>query len=362
MCARQTDGKPFYLPRNDKGHYMLDIAQFLTKGQSCPNGHPEINVLMDHEEHDQNWIEQMSRMTSTPSFFLQPLMFEREECEMEFCPALKSSEHQLFFELWNRRKHHNGRLGLMGSVLSETFATTSSTRSFVSHGVQEDSDSGHRLCEKGGEGSKRPEIQGNTMAVSGTSCSKEPAREQVGALDTLRSLRFTVGVHPNGWSPGWRHQESESSNGAKSSGRDASFTTCRDDAVGGALQGGLGQGDGGRKDEDHVEGQEYQLQWEKATKMVSKAQSKMKESSGQRSSGAEGYGATTSPTRSTASWEQVQASPERKIENPMDYLTDVEKEQIRRTVEARMLAQGVATSLSDNEVELEPDYRSSSMQ
>lgn len=29
--------------------YMLDIAQFLTKGQSCPNGHPEINVLMDHE-------------------------------------------------------------------------------------------------------------------------------------------------------------------------------------------------------------------------------------------------------------------------------------------------------------------------
>jgi len=107
---------------------------------------------------------------------------------------------------------------------------------------------------------------------------------------------------------------------------------------------------------------EYQLQWEKATKMVSKAQSKMKESSGQRSSGAEGYGATTSPTRSTASWEQVQASPERKIENPMDYLTDVEKEQIRRTVEARMLAQGVATSLSDNEVELEPDYRSSSMQ
>lgn len=254
VCARQTDGKPFYLPRNDKGHYMLDIAQFLTKGQSCPNGHPEINVLMDHEEHDQNWIEQMSRMTSTPSFFLQPLMFEREECEMEFCPALKSSEHQLFFELWNRRKHHNGRLGLMGSVLSETFATTSSTRSLVSHGAQEDSDSGHRLCEKGGAGSKRPEIQGNTVAMSGTSCPQEPAREQVGALDPLRSLRSTIGVPSNCGSSGRRHQESEPGYGAASSGRNASFIACRDDAVGGALQGGLGQGDGGRKDEDHVEG------------------------------------------------------------------------------------------------------------
>ena len=103
--------------------------------------------------------------------------------------------------------------------------------------------------------------------------------------------------------------------------------------------------------------EEYQQQWKKATATVVKAQQALKTQRGSTSSATGGYPAkASSPTRSTASWEQVTnpPSPERQLQdNIFELLTTEEKERLMQVVSQRMTA---AVDPNTSDVELEPDY------
>jgi hypothetical protein len=47
VCANHDDGEPFQLPRNSKKHLMVDIVDFLTMGQQCVQGPPNIHVILN---------------------------------------------------------------------------------------------------------------------------------------------------------------------------------------------------------------------------------------------------------------------------------------------------------------------------
>ena len=82
VCSKHRNAQPFLLPRNEKGHYMLNIADFVTNGQSCFEGSPEIHVLLD---------EHMSEEQFRPSFTLSPLIFEDEDEGYEVQVTLDAS-------------------------------------------------------------------------------------------------------------------------------------------------------------------------------------------------------------------------------------------------------------------------------
>ena len=47
MDSFKTDFQAYQLPSNKKGHYLLDIVEYLTRGKECPEGHATINITTD---------------------------------------------------------------------------------------------------------------------------------------------------------------------------------------------------------------------------------------------------------------------------------------------------------------------------
>ena len=101
--------QPFHLPKNEKGHYMLNVAVFVTNGKICSEGSPEIHVLLDES------MSVESLRSGEDSLQLRPLFFEDEDDQedSENLMSEMSSQHLVFHELWSRRRDLNGsRFGL----------------------------------------------------------------------------------------------------------------------------------------------------------------------------------------------------------------------------------------------------------
>ena len=187
VCSKHRNAQPFLLPRNEKGHYMLNIADFVTNGQSCVEGSPEIHVLLD---------EHMSEEQFRPSFTLPPLIFEDEDEGYEVQVTLDAS-HTEFHELWSRRQHmddHSSRL--MGSLLSSRDPTTSSTRSLFQHGAQEGDQRGLPGSVPGS--GSRPE--GSSEFGEGAALLRKPSSgecqgQQVGIVDSLQPVQSSLKLH-----------------------------------------------------------------------------------------------------------------------------------------------------------------------
>eukprot|EP00434_Breviolum_minutum_P027979 symbB.v1.2.024754.t1/scaffold2367.1/size81165/7 len=47
MDSFKTDFQAYQLPSNKKGHYLLDIVEYLTRGRECLEGHATINITTD---------------------------------------------------------------------------------------------------------------------------------------------------------------------------------------------------------------------------------------------------------------------------------------------------------------------------
>ena len=116
ICAAQEQPRPFHLPRNNKGHYMVDLVDFLTEGDLCHEGHPQIHVLV--EDGTASTID-LSNSQWVSSRGIHSVIFTHQfEAQVMQVPGSRNHE-QLFASVIDRRMRlMNHQTGLMGSLLS----------------------------------------------------------------------------------------------------------------------------------------------------------------------------------------------------------------------------------------------------
>ena len=190
VCSKHRNAQPFHLHRNEKGHYMLNIADFVTNGKSCDEGSPEIHVLLD---------EDVSEAQFRHSLSLSTLMFEDEEEGHEVQVTLETS-HSEFHELWSRRQLMDDHSSsFMGSLVSFCDPTTSSPRSSFRHGAQEeDQHYASGLIQSDGGRSERSSKLGSGVAMLREPQPGETSRKSMGSLGSLQPVRSSNHLHSEG--------------------------------------------------------------------------------------------------------------------------------------------------------------------
>jgi hypothetical protein len=127
VCANHDDGEPFQLPRNSKKHLMVDIVDFLTMGQQCVQGPPNIHVILNESSGSEQFAAELMLSSCNPFDFpeLCPLLIESGELD-NFCDLQTSSSStpsQWFCRLWERRLMLNCKMG--GSISTALRSSTS---------------------------------------------------------------------------------------------------------------------------------------------------------------------------------------------------------------------------------------------
>ena len=215
ICAAQEQPRPFHLPRNNKGHYMVDLVDFLTEGDLCHEGHPQIHVLV--EDGTASTID-LSNSQWVSSRGIHSVIFTHQfEAQVMQVPGSRNHE-QLFASVIDRRMRlMNRQTGLMGSLLSKTTPATSS--SLTTHGDQEGEGSeGAGLRERSSDGPQGSSQLRDSMALYGPSHGAEAQVKSVGSMEDVCKMRPTPVLHSDqGISRTPCHQP-ESRSGEESSG------------------------------------------------------------------------------------------------------------------------------------------------
>ena len=50
VCAQHENAKPFYMHVNVKGHFMVDLVEYLCEGKTLHDGHPSLHVTVPEGE------------------------------------------------------------------------------------------------------------------------------------------------------------------------------------------------------------------------------------------------------------------------------------------------------------------------
>ena len=166
-----------------------------------------------------------------------------------------SGEHNVFFELWTRRRQLNAsRFGLMGSVLSTASTSTTPSRSpprvRFSHGAQEERLGGsfgsEQICGRRSTGSQE---QGASVALLRESSADESQGQQMGDVGTLSAMLPEAQLHASNWCASYRLGQSQSGKCQESLGRVNGSTGREGSSKSRVGEGDDGQGDRRRKDE-----------------------------------------------------------------------------------------------------------------
>ena len=238
VCGRHPDAKPFLMPTNAKGHFMLDVIDYLCEENTCHEGHPQIQILTKESN-----TGAQSLHVDTLEFSCCPMVIARSESY--------SSHRQLFEKLWNRRRSLQQSAKLMGNSLG-VGALNSKSQASLSHGEVQTSDHGLPGCDE--EGAVRPsgpaKLSGG-VALLQRAQGGQGSKQSMGSLDPLHEMRLTHVVHPEERGPGLEHGEPKPKHDQESSFRSSTSATRRSSSqrdLGEALP---GQGDGGRANRVH---------------------------------------------------------------------------------------------------------------
>ena len=177
MCCFSQLGVTVNLPVNSKGHFLIDIADFLTDGQTCQNKSVHVQLrLMEHEEvHEE---------------------FEAKTCELEFFTMEGQVKDLKVYQGHNQKKHFvnmvqrridmNQQIGLMGNWLSQP-SENSTTSSTTSHAEDREDRAGY--CSNRGDGSQRSTGNEGDLALPWKSSGGQARREQICDVDSLLKVR-----------------------------------------------------------------------------------------------------------------------------------------------------------------------------
>ena len=94
VCAQHANAKPFYMPVNAKGHFMVDLVSYLCEGKTLHDGHPSLHVTVPQGEGFEGFLTDDVKNISTLEF----------ECGTVVTPDVSSRQtHRALFEqLWGQ--------------------------------------------------------------------------------------------------------------------------------------------------------------------------------------------------------------------------------------------------------------------
>ncbi|CAE7258173.1 TY1B-NL2, partial [Symbiodinium necroappetens] len=184
--------KPQYLSRNDKGHFVLDVVDYLTAGQNRAEGSCQLHVACAQGE---------AELPSTEMDVPLKLMYPLELCGMSSeISASRASEHQrraLMQQLVDRRQQLNDPKHFGSRMVASTPTSPHVNNSFAQHnGSQEE----HRASPASGRESgnsarsKRCSFNEDDLAVLRATCRSESGQQSPRAVDGVRNVCPAVTV------------------------------------------------------------------------------------------------------------------------------------------------------------------------
>eukprot|EP00434_Breviolum_minutum_P013481 symbB.v1.2.011883.t2/scaffold806.1/size231046/10 len=177
MCCFSQLGVTVNLPVNSKGHFLIDIADFLTDGQTCQNKSVHVQLrLMEHEEVH----EEFEAKTCELEFFTMEGQVE----DLKVYQSHKQKKH--FVDMVQRRIDMNQQIGLMGNWLSQP-SENSTTSSTTSHAEDREDRAGYGSNR--GDGSQRSTGNEGDLALPWKSSGGQARREQICDVDSLLKVR-----------------------------------------------------------------------------------------------------------------------------------------------------------------------------
>ncbi len=182
MCCFSQLGVTVNLPINSKGHFLINIADFLTDGHTCQNHSAHVQLrLMEHEEVH----EECEAKTCELEFYTM----EGQVSDLKIYQDHTQKRH--FVDMVNRRIDLNQQIGLMGNWLSQPseISTTSSTTSHA-----EDREDRTGSLPHSGTGPPGSKSIVRDLALSRKTPGGKTGREQVRAVDPLLKMRTEAEV------------------------------------------------------------------------------------------------------------------------------------------------------------------------
>ena len=186
--------KPQYLSRNDKGHFVLDVVDYLTAGQNRAEGSCQLHVACAHGERD---------LPSTDQDVPLKLMYPLELCGMSSESSVaRASVHQrraLMQQLVDRRHLLNDPEHFGSRMVASTPTSPHVNNSFAQHnGSQEEHRSSPASGRESGNSArpKRCSFNEDDLAMLRTTCRSESGQQPPRPVDGVRNVCSEVAVHP----------------------------------------------------------------------------------------------------------------------------------------------------------------------
>ena len=184
MCCFTRLGVTVNLPVNSKGHFLINIAEFLTDGHTCHKH--SVHVQLQLSEHEEVSNELDARLCEFEFFTMEGLVSDLKSFQ-------NHEQKKHFLNMVNRRIDLNQQIGLMGNWLSQPYAI-STTSSTTSHAEGQDREDRARPVPCGGPGSSRSAGPAGDVALHGMSPGSQVRGEQIRDVDPLLQMRTEVAV------------------------------------------------------------------------------------------------------------------------------------------------------------------------
>ena len=275
LDSHEAHPEIYQLEKNKKGHYMLDIAFFLTRGFTCHDGHPHIHVI---EKDTSNMINDHHTLQFMPLELLSQeharVVHEHEEAR------LRQSRQQLMtlhaYVCGRRLQLSAAQMHVAGSPTPNSISPDHSCHvpeqgqpadrrageqdlghQDGSRGLQgedhrqprEGATSALRSSSRGRSGSKRSSDESGTVAMLRRTSPGLSASEPSRSMATLPGVQHPLDVCPSQGLPWPEHQDRCSTLGSTDAGRAESFdelgTSIGRDRPRHAEEGGCGHCPGG---------------------------------------------------------------------------------------------------------------------
>ena len=214
MFTADSNPQIFKLDVNHKGHYTLDIVNYLTKGAKCHEGQPHVVVRSS--------TASPSNYTSHACIELGAVWFDLNASDSDLRERSEAQARDRMWQLYNYSRESSAAISAqMCGQSAPQFPTTSSPSSLVTHGDSTPSDQGcgsrggadhgsflegqGHLREVKGEaigpveghedGCARPKGSGESMALYGPAHPELPSGQQSRRMGSVCNVQSTHALH-----------------------------------------------------------------------------------------------------------------------------------------------------------------------
>ena len=247
-CLPHLDGLILRLPENNKGHFMLDVLDYLTEGKVNRKGNAAVHVCLD------DGSEKTSQTADGQTLELFGVHFADEAHEVQLTKQ-QTSPSSHFQSMVQRRLAMSSAFRLMGNRLPTASSwTTSSSRH-----VEDPDRAALGRDSQDGVRSTGPQNKENSVAMSQHPPCRQSSKQSMGKLDQLHSMRTPIGVHPEKGCTGELHGVGKPRECGKGLERTTWTSTSWCRTNGGTHEGDDREGDRRRTHERHVGGIQDQV-------------------------------------------------------------------------------------------------------